>query len=62
MDRSDQSELNGPNWTEVDPSGQNGLNRTNVDRIEPVWTEWTEVDRCGQNRTNVDRIEPMWTE
>ena len=44
----------------MDQSGQNGLNRTNMERIESMWTELTELDRSGQNRTNVDRIGPMW--
>ena len=45
----------------MDQSGQNGPNRTNVDRIELMWIEWTELGLSGQNRTNVDQIGPMWT-
>ena len=45
----------------MDQSGHNGLNRTNVDRIEPMWNEWTELG-SGQYMTNVDRIGSIWTE
>ena len=60
MDRMDRSGLHGPNWCELDQSGQkwtevdriepNGPNRTKVDRIDrsgPNIMNWTELDKMG---------------
>ena len=38
----DQSELNGSNKTEVDQSGQTGLNRANVGWMDQIWPKWIE--------------------